>query len=132
VDLAERDLDADTPERIVHRAGAVAYLGTTDPSRDALVAASPAILADENTPPSFIWATAGDILVPARHSMKFAERLADVGVPYDLHVYEQGHHGLSLATQASARSRDDVDPRAADWIHQAAAWLESRFALDIA
>ncbi|WP_110589612.1 alpha/beta hydrolase [Microbacterium suaedae] len=131
VDVVERAGEMADMERTMRLAIATAYLGTSAPSQEALVAASPALVADENTPPSFLWGTAGDTLVPARHSMRFAERLADVGVPYELHVYEKGRHGLSLATQASAGSRGDIEPRAADWFRQAAAWLETRFALDV-
>lgn len=131
IDVAERIHEAGELEQAVRGAAAVAYLGTTEPSQEALIAASPARMADANTPPSFIWGTAGDTLVPARHSMYFATRLADVGVPYELHVYEEGRHGLSLATQATAGSRGDMDVRAADWFRQASSWLERRFALDV-
>lgn len=131
IDVAERAGEQEGVDRLVREAAAIAYLGTTDPSHEALVAASPALLADENTPPSFIWGTSEDTLVPARHSMKFAQRLADVGVPYELHVYEQGRHGLSLATQASAGGWSDMEPRAADWVRQVSTWLETRFALDV-
>lgn len=131
VDTVERLDDLDEMERALRRAVAVAYLGSDDPELDALVAASPALVADASTPPSFLWATSEDALVPARNSMRFAERLADVGVPVELHVYEQGRHGLSLATQATAGSRGDIEPRPADWFRQAAAWLETRFAIDV-
>ncbi|WP_156759009.1 alpha/beta hydrolase [Microbacterium karelineae] len=131
VDVVERAGEMADRERTMRLAIATAYLGTSAPSQEALIAASPALIADESTPPSFLWSTAGDTLVPARHSMRLAARLADLGVPYELHVYEQGRHGLSLATQATAGSHGDLEPRPADWLRQAASWLEARFALDV-
>ncbi|WP_105565883.1 alpha/beta hydrolase [Microbacterium halophytorum] len=131
VDALERGEELGEMERALRRAVAVAYLGSAEPAQEALVAASPALVADASTPPTFLWATGGDPLVPARNSLRLAERLADVGVPCEVHVYEQGRHGLSLATQATAGSRGDIEPRAADWFRQAAAWLETRFAIDV-
>lgn len=47
------------------------------------------------TPPSFIWTTAEDPLVPSKNALLYALALADRGISYELHVYPQGGHGLS-------------------------------------
>ena len=49
------------------------------------------------TPPVFVWHTAEDQAVPAENSMMFALALQKNGVPYELHIYEQGRHGIGLA-----------------------------------
>ena len=49
------------------------------------------------TPPAFIWHSWGDDLVPATHSLRLAAALQEKGVPYALHVYERGCHGMGLA-----------------------------------
>lgn len=49
------------------------------------------------TPPAFIWHSWGDDLVPAAHSLRLAAALGEKGVPYALHVYERGCHGMGLA-----------------------------------
>ena len=49
----------------------------------------------ENTAPSFIWTTATDNVVPAENSLRFALALARNKVPYELHIYPEGNHGLS-------------------------------------
>ena len=46
------------------------------------------------TPPFFIWQTVSD---DGRHSMCLAKALQDAGVPYELHIFQQGVHGMAMA-----------------------------------
>ena len=48
-------------------------------------------------PPCFIWHTAEDDLVPVENSLEMARAMRKVGVPYELHVFPFGGHGLGLA-----------------------------------
>jgi acetyl esterase/lipase len=48
------------------------------------------------TPPCFLWHTWEDKAVKVENSLDFAYALQRAGVPYDLHVYQQGRHGLGL------------------------------------
>ncbi len=50
----------------------------------------------EQTPPTFLWHTVRDQVVPFRNSVYFAEALADAGVPCSLHLYPYGDHGMLL------------------------------------
>lgn len=50
-----------------------------------------------DTPPAFIWHTADDEMVPVQNSLMLAEALSRFGVPYELHIYPSGPHGLGLA-----------------------------------
>lgn len=52
-----------------------------------------------NTPPCFIWHTWEDTVVPVENSLQFAEALRKAGVPFDLHIYQKGPHGLGLGTR---------------------------------
>ena len=49
------------------------------------------------TPPSFLWHTWEDKAVKVENSLEFAVALQKAGVPFDLHVYQQGRHGIGLA-----------------------------------
>lgn len=60
-----------------------------------------------------------------------AKALAQAGVPFGVHIFEDGMHGLSLADQASAGSLMQIDTNAAKWIGLAEAWLNKRFALKL-
>jgi len=49
-----------------------------------------------NTPPCFIWTTFEDRTVPMENSLMFAEALRKNHVPFDLHIYQKGGHGMGL------------------------------------
>ena len=50
-----------------------------------------------DTPPCFIWQTSEDKTVSVENSIVFADALAKNNVPFELHIYQQGRHGLGLA-----------------------------------
>lgn len=50
----------------------------------------------KNTPPTFLWHTIEDKAVPVENSLLFAAALRKAGVPFSLHIYEKGSHGLGL------------------------------------
>jgi acetyl esterase/lipase len=52
----------------------------------------------KETPPCFIWHTWEDRAVPIENSLQFAEALEKAGVPFDLHVYQKGGHGIGLGS----------------------------------
>jgi acetyl esterase/lipase len=49
-----------------------------------------------NTPPCFIWCTYEDNTVPVENSLMFAEALRKNHVPFALHIYQKGGHGMGL------------------------------------
>ncbi len=109
----------------------LAFTGTKDPDDALLDAISPARHVDANTPPMFLWSTFRDGLVPIRHTTLLADALAQADVPFEVHIFEDGDHGLSLADQSTATDRTQIDPDAAKWASLAEAWLKKRFALDL-
>jgi acetyl esterase/lipase len=50
-----------------------------------------------NTPPCFLWTTFEDTVVPMENTLLFAEALRKNQVPFDLHIYQKGGHGMGLA-----------------------------------
>jgi acetyl esterase/lipase len=59
------------------------------------------LLSDEKqvkagTPPCFLFATWEDKTVPVENTLMFAEALRAHGVPFDLHIYQHGGHGMGL------------------------------------
>jgi acetyl esterase/lipase len=74
----------------------------------------------KETPPAFLWHTYEDKGVPVENSTMFAEALRKAGVPYDLHVYTKGGHGLGLGTR-------DWDPaKRHPWTADLAFWLREQ------
>ncbi|HEX6971707.1 MAG TPA: alpha/beta hydrolase, partial [Limnochordia bacterium] len=50
-----------------------------------------------DTPPAFLWHTADDAAVPVENSLLFAAALSRYRVPFALHIFPHGRHGLGLA-----------------------------------
>ena len=50
----------------------------------------------KDTPPCFLWHTQEDKGVKVENSLEFAAALQRAAVPFDLHVYQKGAHGLGL------------------------------------
>ncbi|HTD68588.1 MAG TPA: alpha/beta hydrolase [Candidatus Limnocylindria bacterium] len=50
----------------------------------------------KDTPPCFIWHTWEDKAVKVENSLEFAAALQRAGVPFDLHIYQNGAHGIGL------------------------------------
>jgi acetyl esterase/lipase len=50
----------------------------------------------KETPPCFVWHTQEDKAVKVENSLAFASALQQAGVPFDLHVYQKGPHGIGL------------------------------------
>ena len=53
----------------------------------------------ENTPPTFLWQTVTDDLVPFENSLMFASALRKANVPFSFHAFPKGMHGLSVFTE---------------------------------
>jgi len=82
--------------------GEYAHQGSKDnllgkhPSRKLVKLLSNELQVKTNTPPCFIWCTYEDKTVPMENSLMFAEALRKNHVPFDLHIYQKGAHGMGL------------------------------------
>ena len=81
-----------------------------------------------HTPPAFLWHTFADGLVPVENSLLFASALRKAGVPFELHVFPDGGHGLSLATAETAWEGQGIDPHVGSWVNLCVEWLRNLFA----
>ncbi len=80
-----------------HRGSKNNLLGK-EPSPELVQNLSNELQVKSNTPPCFIWHTWEDSAVPVENSLQFAQALRKAGVPFDLHIYQKGPHGLGLGT----------------------------------
>jgi len=71
---------------------------------------------DKHTPPAFIWHTADDNAVSVENSLLFACALSSKSVPFELHIYPHGEHGLGLAKGVESIEK---------WPGLCAKWLRS-------
>lgn len=72
-----------------------------------------------NTPTCFLWTTFEDKTVPMENTMLFAEALRKNHVPFDLHIYQKGGHGMGLG---GGRAGGPHHPLAADCLY----WLKAQ------
>jgi acetyl esterase/lipase len=68
-----------------------------NPSPELVQETSSELHVTANTPPCFIWCTSEDKTVPPENTLMFAAALRKNHVPFDLHIYQKGGHGLALA-----------------------------------
>ncbi len=79
----------------------------------------------KNTPPTFIWSTRTDHIVPIMNSLIYAGALAKNDVPFSLHIYPFGRHGLvtaDLQTNLPEKLENGAG-LAASWVGEAVRWL---------
>ena len=96
-------------------------------SRDALLGEHPDpalinLLSNERqvtkeTPPTFLFHTSDDPVVPVQNSVQFYLALRSAGVRAEMHIYEHGRHGVGLARN---------EPDLASWPDLLALWLKTR------
>ncbi len=78
-----------------HSGSRRALLGEA-PSADLIDDLSNETRVTSRTPPTFVWHTVEDRSVPVENSLLFAAALRRTGVPFALHVFEPGAHGLGV------------------------------------
>ncbi len=87
-----------------------------EPSEKVLREISPAGNVSAATPPTFIFHTTSDELVPSLNATRYYDALIAANVPAELHIFAEGRHGLGLAM---------TDPVLAIWPTLLANWLRA-------
>lgn len=78
----------------------------------------------EQTPPAFVWHTFDDELVVLENSLLFVKAMRDKGVPVEYHVFDKGHHGLSMCSEEVGEPGAKHCGR---WFELCAEWLGRLF-----
>ncbi len=83
---------------------------------------------DEKTPPAFIVSASADNLVPIENSLAYASALDKFNIPFEMHIYEKGYHGFSLADNVVYQKAEaDYCAHIRGWFELCAKWLEKRY-----
>ena len=81
----------------------------------------------KDAPPVFLAATAEDLLT-TYGALPVAKAYSDLGRQYELHVFQFGPHGYSLANEVPADgSFQVIDPAFAQWQDLSVQWLHRVF-----
>jgi acetyl esterase/lipase len=103
-------------EAWTHQGSKTNLLGTTpDPALARSLSGELAVIKD--TPPTFIFHTNADTAVPAENSVYYYLALRKMGVAAEMHIFEEGPHGVGLAND---------DPALSEWSKLLANWLRGR------
>lgn len=88
-----------------------------------------------DTPPTFLWSTWNDQLVPIQSSTRYANALADQGVSCEVHIFRNGVHGLALANEVTEKWPDhltdkgepskQINPFVEPWMDLSKKWLST-------
>jgi acetyl esterase/lipase len=81
------------------------------------------------TPPVFIFASSTDTVVPIENSLAFASALNKASIRFEMHIFEKGYHGFSLATPVVC-STDGVRKAnrfTSGWFKMCVDWLNDLF-----
>jgi acetyl esterase/lipase len=76
----------------------------------------------QETPPCFLFHTYEDMAVPVENSLAFAAALRRAKVPFELHIYDHGGHGIGLGTKSPHPDPAELHP----WTRECQRWLKEQ------
>ena len=81
---------------------------------------------DETSAPFFLWHTFKDNIVPIENALLLAEAYTKKKLPFELHIYPEGVHGLALANDETDKigSTTLVVPHVQSWVSLAVKWIK--------
>jgi len=89
-----------------------------NPSPELMMELSNELQVKKDTPPTFIFHTYEDKAVVVENALMFANALKKAGVPFEMHIYEKGAHGLGLGSRVYGEGERHP------WAQQCATWLK--------
>ncbi len=110
-----------TSGKYAHRGSFDSLLGDGKNDKKLLREVSLEYAVTKKTVPTFIWHTCTDQAVPVINSVLFAEALSKKNIPYELHIYPEGRHGMSLCREYL----DAENEYAGDWVRCAEHWMKN-------
>ena len=95
--------------------GCMESLIGTEPPEELRQSLSNELQVNQHTPPTFLFHTANDQSVPVENSLLFSAALSQHQVPFELHIFSEGQHGVGLAKD---------DPFLGGWTQLCATWFK--------
>jgi acetyl esterase/lipase len=101
--------------------GSRIHLLGENPTNESIQLLSSELHVTEDTPQTFLWHTSDDPAVQVENTLMFAGALSRCKVPFELHSYQTGCHGLGLA---------ESHPEAQTWLDLCSRWMKRIGVLD--
>ena len=81
----------------------------------------------DGTCPAFLLHTTEDRTVPVENALLMAAALSAAKIPFELHIYPHGPHGIALANAMTDMGNPALNlPEAAGWVDQALVWMKNQ------
>lgn len=110
--------------KMAHKGSFYNILGTQTPTAEQLDLYSIEKHIDENTVPAFLMHTADDVVVPVENALYTAEALSKQKIPFELHIYPHGPHGVACGNWQTSRGNSEwEDAAVARWIDDTVYWM---------
>ena len=87
-----------------------------NPPEDVVEALSLEKRVTTDTVPTFLWHTVEDGAVPVENSLQYASALQKYHIPFELHLYEKGGHGLSTCEDITSNMGHETFPDNQSWM----------------
>lgn len=86
----------------------------------------------DRTPPTFLWMTRTDELVPVMNILLYAQALAKHDIPFSMHIYPTGKHGLVTGDRLTnlPETLANGASLANTWTGEAIRWLKLTFQIE--
>ena len=81
-----------------------------------------------HTAPMFFWHNRYDKYVPVINPILMAEKMSKHKLPFELHIFQSGEHGMSVSNSLSSPSGERIDESVGLWVRLCSMWLKKLFA----
>ena len=78
----------------------------------------------DRTPPTFIWHTTEDTAVPVYGSIAYAKALSEHNVPFELHIFPKGWHGIATSDSQTMETDGGFCRYNHIWLEEFKKWFE--------
>ena len=79
-----------------------------------------------HTAPAFIMHTFDDAVVPLDNALKLGLAYKNAEIPFEMHIYPHGPHGMALANKVTwCGNPDYVNAAIAGWVADSVVWMRS-------
>lgn len=88
--------------------------------------------AGPHMPPMFIWYNRFDKYVPAVNPVMIAAKMLELDLPFELHLFQGGEHGMSVCNSLSSYSDtkkklNEENPNVRMWVPMCTNWINGLF-----
>ncbi len=99
------------------------FFGVDNPTEEELNKFNLVNKVSKDVPPTFMWHTCEDVLVDVSGIIKYSLALRENNVPFELHIFEKGEHGLALCDRTTARKESHFNNHVIRWFDLCMEWL---------